>query len=252
MALDILNINCPECGKPLKYLSYNAPDEVFSQLYRYKEVYFSKDYDTEKLLKEEDRLKYHCFNCNKSYSSNFKRSKYEEYDRDRVKFFQDYMEYLSDTASDDMMKIFDDNDKYAFKTGHFDYENISNSIKQSFLYNGKHGMIIDYDLIARRAYDKFMIKLNKYKFPKYDYIYVSVCYFDPAYGDYDGLMYYYKTDNKDIFSGDIVLVDRAGQQVKAKVQKVEYFKKKDVPYPLNKTKDVLEVIKDEEKEKEEK
>lgn len=75
------------------------------------------------------------------------------------------------------------------------------------------------------------------------YIYVSVVYSDDIIAKtIKEPSFYYKTDKKDISIGDKVLVDRTGKQVEGEVVDIEYFNEEDVPYPLEKTKDIIDVI----------
>ena len=76
--------------------------------------------------------------------------------------------------------------------------------------------------------------------------YVSVVY-DDLFDDYS---YYYKTSLKDIAIGDTVLVERNNNKVYGTVQDIEYYDENKVLYPLEKTKDILKVIKKENSSKE--
>ena len=69
------------------------------------------------------------------------------------------------------------------------------------------------------------------------YKYVRVYYDD----DYSEREYSYKTDIEEIEEGDIVLVDRNGSLADAIVTSVDYYTEDEVPYPLDKTKDIIEV-----------
>ena len=68
------------------------------------------------------------------------------------------------------------------------------------------------------------------------YRYISVLYMDEPM---DGKTYYYKTNKYDLDEGDIVIVDRNGELVKAEVISVEVYKENEVPFPLNNTKDII-------------
>ncbi len=70
------------------------------------------------------------------------------------------------------------------------------------------------------------------------YKYVSVYYDD----DYLERLYSYKTNIEDIKVGDTVLVDRNGDETTGVVSSINYYKEGDVPYPLDKTKDIIEVV----------
>ena len=76
---------------------------------------------------------------------------------------------------------------------------------------------------------------NKRRRKKNDYIYCSVFFMN------GGRVYYYRTDDDTIESGDFVMVPTGmdNKEQKALVEKVEYFAEKDVPYPLSKTKKII-------------
>ena len=75
------------------------------------------------------------------------------------------------------------------------------------------------------------------------YIYVSVIYEDDIIAEAFGEpKFYYKTDIEDILVDDIVLVDRSGNNTLAKVVEVGYYYESDVPYPIDKTKDVIKIV----------
>jgi hypothetical protein len=70
------------------------------------------------------------------------------------------------------------------------------------------------------------------------YKYVQVSYND----DFSGSFYSYKTTIDDIEVGDIVLVDRNGHEAYGTVESIDYYTKEKVPYPLEKTKDIIKVV----------
>lgn len=70
------------------------------------------------------------------------------------------------------------------------------------------------------------------------YYYVFVEYGDgPSYREYS-----YISDDTTIKVGDLVLVDRRGEEVEAEVTFTKFYKKKEAPYPVDKTKHVIEVL----------
>lgn len=70
------------------------------------------------------------------------------------------------------------------------------------------------------------------------YKYVQVSYCD----DYAGRWYSYKTTIDKIEVGDIVLVDRNGYECEGTVEAVDYYTRDTAPYPVEKTKDIIEVL----------
>lgn len=73
------------------------------------------------------------------------------------------------------------------------------------------------------------------------YKYASVLYMDEPMS---GKVYYYKTSNYDIKEGDIVLVDRNNEVVEAEVLEVRTYKETEVPFSLDKTKDIIKLLDD--------
>lgn len=72
------------------------------------------------------------------------------------------------------------------------------------------------------------------------------CIVSVKYSDYDGeKTYAYIITNKDekVSVGDEVLVDRAGKKVLAQIVDVGYYNEANAPYPINRTKKVIKVIK---------
>ena len=72
------------------------------------------------------------------------------------------------------------------------------------------------------------------------YFYIYVEYIDMP-GD---RLYCYKSENRNIKKDDIVLVDRAGEEVFGKVINIKEYTQKTAPYPPFLTKDILEVHND--------
>lgn len=70
------------------------------------------------------------------------------------------------------------------------------------------------------------------------YKYVSVSYDD----DYAGRTYSYKTTIDNISIGDTVLVDRNGNEAYGTIEDINYYTEKDAPYPVEKTKDIIEIV----------
>ena len=78
------------------------------------------------------------------------------------------------------------------------------------------------------------------------YTYVSVVYDDDMIGKIINNSYYYKTDIENISIGDKVLVDRQGTETEAEVINVEYVNEDNLPFPLERTKNIIKVIGDSE------
>lgn len=75
-----------------------------------------------------------------------------------------------------------------------------------------------------------------------EFYYVSVVYADDL-DSYD--FYNYLSDDKTIKPGDIVLVNRAGEDVIALVTEAKYYKGSEVPFPVRNTKTIIKKIENE-------
>ena len=83
----------------------------------------------------------------------------------------------------------------------------------------------------------------KNKMNEKQYIYVSIIYDDDiAVKTISKHSFYYKTDVKEISIGDRVLVNRNNKEVIGIIIDVQIFYKSDVPYPLDKTKDIIKIL----------
>ena len=73
-----------------------------------------------------------------------------------------------------------------------------------------------------------------------EYYYIGVTF------DYGDKIYYYKTKRADIRIGDTVLVPANNTETVAYVESIDIFHKDNTPIPFNKTKDIIDVIEDDE------
>ena len=72
------------------------------------------------------------------------------------------------------------------------------------------------------------------------YFYVYVEYLDNP----GGKLYCYKSENRKIEKGDIVLIDRNGEEVYGKVITIKEYTSDNAPYPPFLTKDIIEIYKE--------
>lgn len=93
------------------------------------------------------------------------------------------------------------------------------------------------DIIALYVYlCNLLKKQNKFDIPKdYKYMYLYVRYLDVN----TVKQYCYLSDDETIRVGDYVLVDRAGENSLAIVEKIEFFTRENAPYPIEKTKEII-------------
>ena len=68
-------------------------------------------------------------------------------------------------------------------------------------------------------------------------------YVQVSYDDNVGSLYSYKTTLENINVGDTVLVDRNGNKAYGTVKSIGEYTEKTAPYPVDKTKDIIEIVK---------
>ncbi len=103
----------------------------------------------------------------------------------------------------------------------------------------------DEDMIRFKDYIKNVLENKNHSDEEQykTYNYVSVVYDDDIVAKtINEPSFYYKTDINDISVGDKVLVDRTGKQVVGIVVDIEEFDEEDVPFPIDKTKDIIKVL----------
>ncbi len=102
-------------------------------------------------------------------------------------------------------------------------------------------------LKLKKDYSKYESPDINVAIPTYLIEYVSVKYDDlPNDVEYT---YYYKTENEGIKIGDKVIVNRKDEATIATVVDIDFFERNEVPYPIEKTKDIIRVLTEEEKAK---
>ena len=89
----------------------------------------------------------------------------------------------------------------------------------------------DYEMLSLEAYE-YWLKEEK------EYYYLTVKY-DEYYSEKE---YNYISDDVTVEVGDKVLVDMAGEIVMAVVIKAAYYKRNDVPFPVEKTKKIIKKV----------
>ncbi len=103
----------------------------------------------------------------------------------------------------------------------------------------------DEDMIRFKDYIKNVLENKNHSDEEQykTYNYVSVVYDDDIVAKtINEPSFYYKTDKDDISVGDKVLVDRTGKQVVGIVIDIEEFEEDEVPFPVDKTKDIIKIL----------
>jgi hypothetical protein len=122
-------------------------------------------------------------------------------------------------------------------------------------YNAWYDAVISMGIINKKYLKEWVYEPNvdEVKDDEKEYIYVSVVYLDDIAANTTGKpSFYYKTDKEDISIDDIVLVDRRGEEVEGRVVDIEKYTEYEAPFPVERTKDIIEVLGKYEKEEEKK
>lgn len=130
------------------------------------------------------------------------------------------------------------------KYGFFSIFNLINKIQYNISINLDKNINLTIENTISNEFDTTNESINK-NLPK-QYTYVSVIYDDDIVAKtINEPSFYYKTDLEDIWINDKVLVNRNGKDVIGIVIDIEKFYEEDVPFPIDKTKDILKIIEEE-------
>lgn len=127
------------------------------------------------------------------------------------------------------------------KYGFFSIFNLINRIQYNISINLDKDINLTIENTISNEFDTTNESINK-SLPK-QYTYVSVIYDDDIVAKtINEPSFYYKTDLEDIWINDKVLVNRNGKDVIGIVIDIEKFYEEDVPFPIDKTKNIIKII----------
>lgn len=152
---------CPKCNEQMKVIWYHEPEDAIEKYSREKKIFYRgldfKNSDRD----SEDRIVYHCYNCDRSYSRNLKI--YVEETQGQYPYYkiESYINNLIDEIANDVINDLDSDtiDKLKKKPeySHFDFGLF---IRNNYIYNNdKIKYRVEADSFASKVYDKILEKL---------------------------------------------------------------------------------------------
>lgn len=150
---------CPNCKEQMVIVLYNEPKKFIEKLVEEKKFFYrglelkSEDRDSE------DRIIYHCYNCDRSYSKNFKKYIIEK----QVYYpYKETNDLLNEIASD-VIKNLDEETINNLKTNpEYNHFGFGLYIRNNYIYNNeKIKYRIEPDSFSEEIYNKILEKLSK-------------------------------------------------------------------------------------------
>ena len=155
---------CPNCKQQMVFIWYLFPDERIKKFVDEKRVYY-KGLESIKIDRESpERIIYHCYNCNRSYSKNLKK-----YDKEN-KSFNEIMEQtqkevddIINMLADEIINNLDDNIRQELKKkSEYNHFGFGLYIRNNYIYNNeKIKYRFEADDLSSMIYDKIIEKLSE-------------------------------------------------------------------------------------------
>lgn len=150
--------HCPNCNTQMVNIWYHEPDEMIDRFVKEKKVFWrgleKKDVDRD----SPERIIYHCYNCNRSYSKNLNtyiEEKEDQYPYDEINNLIDII------ASQVISDLSDENIEFLKKHDEFEHFGIGLYIRNNYIYNNKNIKYrVEPDEFSHKIYNKIMEKLN--------------------------------------------------------------------------------------------
>ena len=151
--------NCPNCNEKMAIIWHCEPKEFIEEYVKAKKVFYGGLELANVDRDSPDRIIYHCYNCNRSYSKNLKRYVEES----KVEYPYEEMENLVNDIADEVIDNLKDEIKEQLKLrprySHFEF---GLYIRNNYIYNNnKIKYRIEPDELSYKIYNKILEKLSK-------------------------------------------------------------------------------------------
>lgn len=152
---------CPKCNEQMRAIWYHEPEEIIEKFSKENKIFY-RGLDLKKSDRNsEERIVYHCYNCERSYSRNLKiyieetQSQYPYYE------FENYINKKIDEIADDVINDLDsDTIDELKKKPEYSHFGFGLFIRNNYIYNNdKIKYRIEADGFSGRIYDKILEKL---------------------------------------------------------------------------------------------
>ncbi|MDD6224324.1 MAG: hypothetical protein PUB18_04915 [bacterium] len=152
---------CPNCEKQMVIVWYHEPNEIIEEFINEKKCFYRgldiKNEDRE----SPNRIKYHCYNCNRSYSSDLKKHVVEIDSMGFLKKAQKELDNIVNELADRVINDIEESTKEELKSkpeySHFGF---GLYIRNKFIYgNDKIKYRLEADHLSHLIYDKILEKI---------------------------------------------------------------------------------------------
>ena len=162
-------LKCPNCNYKMVIIWYNSPVDLIKKFVDEKKVYYRGLEDKNVDRDSDERIIYHCYNCNRSYSKNLKKYVEEKKTFDEiVKQAQVEINNIVVMLADDVINDIADNTKQELKRKpEFSHFGFGLYIRNKYIYiNEKIKYRIEADDLSYKVYNKIIEKLTSRNFGK--------------------------------------------------------------------------------------
>lgn len=150
---------CPNCEKQMVLIWYHEPNEIIEQFVKEKKIFYRGLELKDSNETPQERIIYHCYNCNRSYSQNLE--KYIE--ESKVEYpYQELDSLIDELATEIINKIDDKLKEELKKQSKYSHFGFGLYIRNNFVYNNdKIKYRVEADSFSHKIYDKIMEKLSE-------------------------------------------------------------------------------------------
>ena len=157
-------LRCPNCNNKMVIILYDEPNEILEK-YVYDKKFFFRGLEERSIDRNgPNRIRYHCYNCNRSYSENLE--KYVIDDKDSYQIMEDTKREINrlidELANDVIANLDNDTKKELQKIPEYDHFAFGLYIRNNYIYHNKKAKYrIDPDELSHRIYNKIIEKITK-------------------------------------------------------------------------------------------
>jgi len=152
-------IKCPKCNKDLVIIWYMEPNEIIKEYVNKKKIFYGGLELNDKNRESEERIIYHCYNCNLSYSKNLKIAIPEEYKEYPYEYVENLVDNLANRVIATMTKEGINNLRKNNEYSHF---GIGLWIRNNFIHlNNNIKYRINRDDLGNKVFDRVIEKILK-------------------------------------------------------------------------------------------
>ncbi len=151
---------CPKCQNQMAVVWYHEMEDLIEQFVKERKVFY-RGIELKEDRNNPNQIKYHCYNCNRSYSKNLEKFVIETDCIEYVEQAKQILQNTVDELSDEVIKELSDEDKQELKSKpEYSHFGIGLYIRNNFIYgNDKLAYRFEADSLSKKIYDRILEKI---------------------------------------------------------------------------------------------